>query len=197
MVKESNVLKKIYRVLDHVDADGTKWWNRLSFWNRAQDTECNDGQTVEEKIGSVKGVTMAENVTETGYLMDASIITRMINNLSSNANAALQSLNGVVSSLTNRIVKLEKNFPEENKLQIGNSAVVFSDNEGGNIRLSSPASVGGYWEIDGAGGAAGNRLRFFHTNETGTVDRLQSLPRFSLDSKNGILYIEMEYNEID
>lgn len=82
------------------------------------------------------------------------------------------------------------NTVKSTQLQIGSSAVVCSDSEGGNLRLTSPSSVGGYWEIDGAGGERGNLLRFFHTASDRTVDIMQVLPRFSLSEDKKTLYIE-------
>lgn len=32
-------------------------WKRLSFWTKATDVECEDGKTVEQKIGSISGIT--------------------------------------------------------------------------------------------------------------------------------------------
>lgn len=59
----------------------SKLWERISFWNKASDTECNDGQTVETKIGAFKGVTTSTNVTTTGFAADAKIVSKLNSNL--------------------------------------------------------------------------------------------------------------------
>ena len=37
--------------------EATKLWQRISFWTKASDVEFDDGQTAEEKLGSINGIT--------------------------------------------------------------------------------------------------------------------------------------------
>lgn len=65
----NKVTGKKYRILkDAVN----KIWDEISFINLAQDTIANDGMTVEDKIGDLKGLVTTEQ-TASGYAMDASV----------------------------------------------------------------------------------------------------------------------------
>lgn len=53
-----------YMAIDETIITGRKYrvksgsiWKRLSFWTKAADVECEDGKTVEEKIGPINGIT--------------------------------------------------------------------------------------------------------------------------------------------
>lgn len=46
-------------------------WKILSFFTKASDVECEDGNTVESKIGSIKGITTSTTQTEIGYATDS------------------------------------------------------------------------------------------------------------------------------
>lgn len=43
------IIQSVYRVWDNV----SERWERYSFWNKASDTEMNDGTTVEDRINSI------------------------------------------------------------------------------------------------------------------------------------------------
>ena len=63
-----------------VDKDNKKW-ERYGLWNRGKDTECEDGNTVETKVGAIKGITTSTNVSETGYAADAKTVSEIYQNL--------------------------------------------------------------------------------------------------------------------
>lgn len=65
-INETIASGKYRQCIDEIN----KIWKRYSLWNKASDTECEDGQTVEEKVGTIKGITTDENVTESGYAAD-------------------------------------------------------------------------------------------------------------------------------
>lgn len=61
--------RKVYRVL--VDK-ATRAWKRINLLTNASSVDCEDGMTVEDKIGSFLGLSSAKRTT-TGYAMDASV----------------------------------------------------------------------------------------------------------------------------
>lgn len=65
--------KKFRRLIDVA----TNKWRRYSFWNKAKDTECEDGTDVETKVGAIKGITTSTNVSETGYAADAKTVSEI------------------------------------------------------------------------------------------------------------------------
>ena len=65
--------KKFRRLIDVA----TNKWRRYSFWNKAKDTECEDGTDVETKVGAIKGITTSTNVSETGYAADAKTVSEL------------------------------------------------------------------------------------------------------------------------
>lgn len=52
-INETIASGKYRQCIDEIN----KIWKRYSLWNKASDTECEDGQTVEEKVGTIKGIT--------------------------------------------------------------------------------------------------------------------------------------------
>lgn len=76
--------KKFRRLIDVA----TNKWRRYSFWNKAKDTECEDGTDVETKVGAIKGITTSTNVSETGYAADAKTVSEI--------NQSLTELNEVI-----------------------------------------------------------------------------------------------------
>lgn len=73
-VNEEIVTGKKFRRLVDV---ATNKWRRYSFWNKAKDTECEDGTDVETKVGAIKGITTSTNVSETGYAADAKTVSEI------------------------------------------------------------------------------------------------------------------------
>ena len=63
-----------------IDKDNKKW-ERYGLWNRGKDTECEDGNTVETKVGAIKGITTSTNVSETGYAADAKTVSEISQSL--------------------------------------------------------------------------------------------------------------------
>lgn len=59
-------------------------WNRKSFWNRAQDTEFDDGMDAETKVGAIKGITTSTNVKEEGFAADATVVSALSKKFSLN-----------------------------------------------------------------------------------------------------------------
>ena len=70
-----------------VDKDNKKW-ERYGLWNRGKDTECEDGNTVETKVGAIKGITTSTNVSETGYAADAKTVSEINQSLTNLKNPA-------------------------------------------------------------------------------------------------------------
>lgn len=76
--------KKFRRLIDVA----TNKWRRYSFWNKAKDTECEDGIDVETKVGAIKGITTSTNVSETGYAADAKTVSEINQSLTNLKNPA-------------------------------------------------------------------------------------------------------------
>lgn len=76
--------KKFRRLIDVA----TNKWRRYSFWNKAKDTECEDGTDVETKVGAIKGITTSTNVSETGYAADAKTVSEINQSLTNLKNPA-------------------------------------------------------------------------------------------------------------
>lgn len=76
--------KKFRRLIDIA----TNKWRRYSFWNKAKDTECEDGTDVETKVGAIKGITTSTNVSETGYAADAKTVSEINQSLTNLKNPA-------------------------------------------------------------------------------------------------------------
>ncbi len=67
----NQVDRKAYRIL----TDATKKiWSQINFLTNAKSVDCEDGQTVESKIGAMKGITTSATVTQPGYAADATLI---------------------------------------------------------------------------------------------------------------------------
>lgn len=79
---ETIVTGKKYKIRD------SGVWKILSFFTKASDVECEDGNTVESKIGNIKGITTSTTQTETGYVTDATT-TKTQQDLIDVINAAL------------------------------------------------------------------------------------------------------------
>ena len=70
-LNENVVTGRKYRHCTDVQA---KLWERISFWRKASDIEFDDGKSAQTKIGAIKGITTSKNVTDTGYVIDATVI---------------------------------------------------------------------------------------------------------------------------
>ena len=67
--------RKYYRVHNGTD------WDRMHFVTDANSVDANDGQTLEEKVGAIKGITTSTFVTEEGYAADATTVSALSNRL--------------------------------------------------------------------------------------------------------------------
>ena len=81
-----------------VDKDNKKW-ERYGLWNRGKDTECEDGNTVETKVGAIKGITTSTNVSETGYAADAKTVSEINQSLTNVNNSKKTYLRLVLPNL--------------------------------------------------------------------------------------------------
>ena len=70
--------RKIYRIC--TDAEN-KVWDRINFLTNAASVDAADGQSLEDKVGQIKGITDATNVTETGYAADAKTVSELSNRM--------------------------------------------------------------------------------------------------------------------
>lgn len=84
-----------------VDKDNKKW-ERYGLWNRGKDTECEDGNTVETKVGAIKGITTSTNVSETGYAADAKTVSEINQSLTE-----LSSAEGIANSEQSNIATFD------------------------------------------------------------------------------------------
>ena len=79
--------RKYRKCIDNTSCN--KKWERYSFWSKASDVEFNDGTTVENKMGSFKGVTTNENQSA-GYAADVTLLksikTALTNSITSVSN---------------------------------------------------------------------------------------------------------------
>lgn len=95
--------RKYRKCIDNTS--GNKKWERYSFWSKASDVEFNDGTTVENKMGSFKGVTTNENQSA-GYAADVTLLksikTALTNSITS-VSTSVTNLNNLITSVSNRL----------------------------------------------------------------------------------------------
>ncbi len=48
-------------------------WHQIPMWSTGSSIDCDDGMTVEQKIGGLKGITRNKLTTTTGYILDATV----------------------------------------------------------------------------------------------------------------------------
>lgn len=65
--------RKFRRMIDKE----AKLWQLISFWSKGSDVECDDGKTVEEKIGNINGITSSFEVHDESVCA-SSILTNRI-----------------------------------------------------------------------------------------------------------------------
>lgn len=83
-----NILGRDYKVLAD-NTVGAFIWNRLSFWTHSSDVEFEDGETAQEKVGNIHGITTSTSVTATGYAADASVVSALNKKVSQYVSATL------------------------------------------------------------------------------------------------------------
>lgn len=54
--------------------EGTKLWERISFWKKAVDVEFNDGKTAETKMGAINGITDSLTSTSSNIVASAKAV---------------------------------------------------------------------------------------------------------------------------
>lgn len=78
-INETIQINKKYRVLIE-KTDGLKRWNRYSFWTHASDVEFDDGTTLADRIGNIRGITDDENGIA-GLAADVTLVKKIKNQL--------------------------------------------------------------------------------------------------------------------
>lgn len=63
--------RKYYRIHNGTD------WDRMHFVTDANSVDANDGDTMETKVGAIKGITTSTSVTEEGYAADATTVAAL------------------------------------------------------------------------------------------------------------------------
>ncbi len=58
-----------------------KIWQRISFWTKASDVEFNDGQTAENKMGAISGITSDLNGESENVAASIKVVNQLNNNL--------------------------------------------------------------------------------------------------------------------
>ena len=71
-----DILHRDYKVLAD-NTVGAFVWNRLSFWTHSSDVEFQDGETAQEKVGNIHGITTSTSVLTPGYAADASVVSTL------------------------------------------------------------------------------------------------------------------------
>ena len=87
--------RQVYRICtDEVE----KTWDRINFLTNGASVDCLDGQTVEQKIGSIKGITSSDSVNTAGFLADATMVKNVKQQLTSQSGSSFQfsNINGVL-----------------------------------------------------------------------------------------------------
>ena len=80
MAIKENVKDGVYRVWN----TATSAWDRYALWTKANRVEFNDGDTIEGRLGNIKGITTSTNVSETGFAADATVVaglSRKVSNI--------------------------------------------------------------------------------------------------------------------
>lgn len=77
MANDTKRIGKKYRILTNA---ATRAWDVISFWTSSHDVEMDDGNTLEDNLGGIKGI-ITEKTNQPGYVMDASVVSEMQNNI--------------------------------------------------------------------------------------------------------------------
>lgn len=80
------------------NADGT--YSLKSLWTSAQTVECSDGDTVEDKIGALKGITADLTTAETGYAADITAVGKVNTDLTQSIADVNQSIADINASFS-------------------------------------------------------------------------------------------------
>lgn len=103
-INETIVTGRKFRYLIN---EATKLWQRISFWTKACDVEFDDGQTAEEKLGAINGITDSLASTSSNTALAASAgknlqnqITQISNTLNNLGTQVTMTLDGTTLSIT-------------------------------------------------------------------------------------------------
>ena len=76
-------------------------WQRISFWTKACDVEFNDGQTAEEKLGKINGITDSLDSTSSNIALSAAAGKNLQSRLTQLSNSQISmTLNGTTLTIT-------------------------------------------------------------------------------------------------
>ena len=67
--------RKNYRIYNGTD------WDTMHFVTDANSVDANDGDTMETKVGAIKGITTSTGITEEGYAADAKTVSELSSSL--------------------------------------------------------------------------------------------------------------------
>lgn len=70
-----SILSGYKKVKNYVETGSGK--KLISRWTSSNTVECDDGETVQTKVGAIKGITTSTSVTETGYAADATTVAAL------------------------------------------------------------------------------------------------------------------------
>lgn len=97
--------RKYYRVHNGTD------WDRMHFVTDANSVDANDGDTMEVKVGAIKGITTSTDVTEEGYAADAKTVSELNNSLGN-----LGNMSSIYSNTYNSLEKLLRYYIDNDYL---------------------------------------------------------------------------------
>lgn len=70
-----SILSGYKKVKNYIETGSGK--KLLSRWTSSNTVECDDGKTVQTKVGAIKGITTSTSATETGYAADATTVAAL------------------------------------------------------------------------------------------------------------------------
>lgn len=177
--------RKAYRIC--TDADN-KVWDRINFLTNAMSVDANDGRTLEEKVGGIKGITTETNVTENGWAADMTTVK------------ALNDRMGVFSFMQNPIVIALKKNNSLYKDEVSKNYILADSATGQSLladaeTYTTAKAEGNFYNTTGADTvipfSAKPKIRHYATTAVRSGE--QSDPNFSIHEysflADGVLYI--------
>lgn len=108
MILDEEIVSSVYRVFDK--AKGL--WQRKSFWNKAKDTEFEDGKTAEEKLGNIDGITDSTTTTSSKLAASATAVKGIAQRLNmATTRASVRSSSDTTKERTALTGNLDSNNP--------------------------------------------------------------------------------------
>lgn len=108
MILDEEIVSSVYRVFDK--AKGL--WQRKSFWNKAKDTEFEDGKTAEEKLGNIDGITDSTTTTSSKLAASATAVKSVAQKVSTSVTkASIQSSSDSANQRTYLSGQMSSNNP--------------------------------------------------------------------------------------